>query len=159
MTVEQWRVVLFKQLDLSSLDSWTQKSRVVANLLLAEYHDIFSLDSCELGCTDLAWHVIKVTDDEPFKVRFRWIPPSMVEEVQSHVREMLEAGAICPSQSPWCNAVVLVRKKDGSLHFCIDFHWLKVHMRKNSNPLPHIQSHFYGRPRWMKSQSSIWPLP
>ena len=35
----------------------------------------------------------------------------MEEEVGAHVGEMLEVGAIDPSQSPWCNAVVLVRKK------------------------------------------------
>ena len=33
------------------------------------------------------------------------------------VKEMLEVGAICPSQSPWCNAVILVCKKDGGLSF------------------------------------------
>ena len=32
---------------------------------------------------------------------------------------MLELGTIQPSQSAWCNVVVLVRKKDGGLHFCI----------------------------------------
>ena len=58
MTVEQQREVLFKQLDLSSLDSWTPKSRAATHMLLAGYHNIFSLDSCELGCLDLAWHVI-----------------------------------------------------------------------------------------------------
>ena len=45
----------------------------------------------------------------------------MVEEVRNHLKEMLESGAIRPSQSAWCNAVMLVRKKDGSLHFCINF--------------------------------------
>ena len=74
MTVEQWREALYEQLDLSSLDSWTPKSRVVTHSLLAEYHNIFSLNSCELGCMDLAWHVIMVMDDEPFKERFRQIP-------------------------------------------------------------------------------------
>ena len=63
----------------------------------------------------------------------------MVEEVRAHMKEMLEAGAIHPSQSPWCNAVVLVRKKDGGLHFCIDFHKLNVRTKKDSYPLPHIQ--------------------
>ena len=52
---------------------------------------------------------------------------------------MLESGAIRPSQSAWCNAVVLVQKKDGSLHFCIDFHCLNAHMKKDSYPLPRIQ--------------------
>ena len=52
---------------------------------------------------------------------------------------MLEAGVIHPSQSPWCNAAVLVRKKDGTLHFCVDFRCLNVQTKKNSYPLPHIQ--------------------
>ena len=63
----------------------------------------------------------------------------MVEEVRNHLREMLESGAIRPSQSAWCNAVVLVRKKDGGLHFCIDFQCLNAHMKKDSYPLPRIQ--------------------
>ena len=63
----------------------------------------------------------------------------MVEEVRNHLREMLESGAIRPSQSTWCNAVVLVRKKDGSLCFCIDFNCLNAHMKKDSYPLPRIQ--------------------
>ena len=66
-------------------------------------------------------------------------PSPMVDEVRNHLREMLESGAIRPSQSAWCNAVVLVRKKDGSLQFCIDFQHLNAHMRKDSYPLPQIQ--------------------
>ena len=52
---------------------------------------------------------------------------------------MLESGAIRPSQSTWCNAMVLVQKKDGSLHFCIDFNHLNAHTKKDSYPLPRIQ--------------------
>ena len=51
---------------------------------------------------------------------------------------MLDAGVIRPSNSPWCNAVVLVRKKDGSLHFCIDFRKLISLTVKDSHPLPRI---------------------
>ena len=52
---------------------------------------------------------------------------------------MLESVEICPSQSKWCNAVVLVGKKDGGLHFCIDFCHLNAHTRKYSYPLLRIQ--------------------
>ena len=51
---------------------------------------------------------------------------------------MLDAGVIRPSNSPWCNAVVLVRKKDRSLRFCIDFKRLNSLTVKDSHPLPHI---------------------
>ena len=46
---------------------------------------------------------------------------------------------ICLSQSPWCNAVVLVRKKDGGLRFCIDFHQLNSQIKKDVYPLPWMQ--------------------
>ena len=55
------------------------------------------------------------------------------------MNDMLQAGAIRPSSSPWCNPVVLVRKKDGGLHFCIDFRKLNARTMKDSYPLPHIQ--------------------
>ena len=52
---------------------------------------------------------------------------------------MLEAGVIHPSQSPWCNTVILVWKKDGTLHFCVDFRHLNARMKKDLYPLPQIQ--------------------
>ena len=139
LTVRQRHGKLFDELDLSGLNSWAPKLADAACWLLAEYHDVFSLDLVELGCTHSTEHTIKVTDDTPFKERFRWIPLLMVEEVRNHLREMLESGAIRPSQSAWCNALVLVRKKDSGLHFCIDFHHLNAHTKKDSYPLPRIQ--------------------
>ena len=63
----------------------------------------------------------------------------MVDEIHAHMKEMLEVGVIQPSQSPWCNAVVLVCNKDGGLHFCIDYCKLNVRTKKNSYPHPQIQ--------------------
>ena len=126
-------------LDLSGLDQWPEEKAECACKLLMEYHDISSLDDNELGCTSQVKHNIKVTDDEPFKERFRHILPPLLEEVRTQVNDMLQAGAIRPSSSPWCNAVVLVRKKDGGLHFCIDFRKLNARTKKDSYPLPHIQ--------------------
>ena len=52
---------------------------------------------------------------------------------------MLETGTIQLSQSPWCNAVVLVWKKDGSFQFCVDFRCLNAWTKKDSYPLFRIQ--------------------
>ena len=106
-----------------------------AHELLMEYHDIFSIDN-KLGCASQVKHNIKVTDNEPFKERFRRIPPPLLEEVRTHMNDMLQAGAFRPSSSPWCNAVVLVQKKDGGLCFCIDFRKLNVRTKKDSYPSP-----------------------
>ena len=106
---------------------------------LLEYHDIFSLEPHKIGCTDVTEHDIELLDHEPFKERFCHIAPPLVEEVRQHIQEMLDGGAIRPSQSPWCNAVVLVRKKDGSLCFCIDFRCLNAKTKKDSYPLPWMQ--------------------
>ena len=139
LMIRQRHGKLFDELDLSGLDSWAPKLVDKACQLLAKYHDVFSLDPTELGCTHLTKHAIKVTDDTPFKEHFRQIPPLIVEEVRNHLKEMLESGAIRPSQSAWCNAVMLVRKKDSGLCFCIDFQHLNAHTKKDSYLLPQIQ--------------------
>ena len=139
LTFRQRHGKLFDELNLNGLDSWTPELVDTAHWLLAKYHDMFSLDPAELGCTHYTEHIIKVTDDTPFKERFRWIPPPMVEEVRNHLKEMLESGTIRSSQSAWCNAMVLVWKKDGSLHFCINFCHLNARTKKDSYPLPRIQ--------------------
>ena len=71
LTVRQRHGKLFDELDLGSLDSWTLELADAACRLLAKYHDVFSLDPAELGCTHSTEHIIKVTDDTPFKERFR----------------------------------------------------------------------------------------
>ena len=108
LTVRQRQGKLFDELDVSCLDSWTLELANAAHQLLAKYHDVFSLDPAELGCTHSTEHIIKVTDNTPFKDQFRRIPLPLVEEVRNHLKEMLESGAIIPSQSVWCNSMVLV---------------------------------------------------
>ena len=65
--IRQRRGKLFDELDLSGLDMWALVLVDEACQLLAEYHDVFSLDLVELGCTHSTEHTIKVTDDTPFK--------------------------------------------------------------------------------------------
>ena len=67
LTMKQWQEKLFEELDLSSLEAWPPELAAATWTLLAEYHDIFSLEPSELGCTHSTTHVIKVTDDMAFK--------------------------------------------------------------------------------------------
>ena len=162
-------------LDLSGLDKWPEEKVKCTHELLMEYHDIFSLDNNKLGCASQVKHSIKVTNNEPFREQFRHILPPLLEEVRTHVNDTLQAGAIQPSSSPWCNAVILIWKKDSGLCFCIDFRKLNTRTKKDSYPLPHIQETLEslegsctfssfdfklvsGRWRWMRQLSSTLPL-
>ena len=60
----------------------------------------------------------------------------MYEEVRQHLKEMLESGAIRKSSSPYCSNVVLCRKSDGSLRFCIDLRKLNNKTIKDAYNLP-----------------------
>ena len=143
LSVEERHKLLIAALEkdggLEQLKTWPPKLAAKVTRLLLEYQDIFCLEPHEIGCTDITEHDIELLDHKPFKERFRHIAPPLVEEVRQHIQEMLDGGAIHPSQSPWCNAVVLVRKKDGSLHFCINFRRLNAKTKKDSYPLPRMQ--------------------
>ena len=64
----------------------------------------------------------------------------MYDEVKTRLQEMLDLGAIRPSNSPWASAIVLVRKKDGRLRFCIDLRKLNNRTVKDAYSLPRIES-------------------
>ena len=134
LTTRQRQGKLFEELDLSRLNLWSLELAEGALWLLAKYHNVSLLEPVELGCSLSTEHMIKVTDDTSFKEWFRWIPLPLVEEVWSHLREVLESGAIQTRQSAWCNAMVLVRKKDGDLWFCINFHCLNHVWKRTPTP-------------------------
>ena len=130
---------LFENLKLESLESWSADDQEKAVDLLKEFHHLFALSDMELGCTSEVKHTIKVNDPVPFKQRYRQIPPHQYQEVKNHLKEMLKVGAIRKSVSPWASLVVLVRKKDGSLCFCIDLRKLNLRTIRDAYSLPQIE--------------------
>ena len=139
MSVAARQEKLLEKLNLDGLADWSPENVAAVRELVLAYHDVFALESNELGCTSTIEHKIRIENGKPFKERFQHIPLPLLEEVHASLRDMLEAGAIHLSQSPWCNAVVLVQKKDSTLCFCMDFRCLNARMKKDSYPLSHIQ--------------------
>ena len=143
LTIEERQKLLLELLRkegwLDKLKQWSPELALRFERMLMEHHNIFSLELNEIGCTDTAEHVIEQLDTKPFKEWFQRIAPPLVEEVWEHIQEMLDGGTICPSKSPWCNAVVLVSKKDGGLQFCVDFCRLNSRTKKDAYTLPWMQ--------------------
>ena len=127
-------------IDLSGLENWPEKLQHEAKEMLKTNAKVFSKDDMDMGRTNLVKHHIKLTDPVPFKEAYRRIPPQMYDEVKTHLQEMLDLGAIRPSNSPWASAIVLVRKKDGRLRFCIDLRKLNNRTVKDAYSLPRIES-------------------
>ena len=91
-----------------------------------------------LGKANCAVHRIDTGRAYPISQRLRPTSPRDRETIRVQVQEMLEYGAIQPSQSPWASPVVLVGKKDGETRFCIDYRKLNSVTVKDAHPLPRI---------------------
>ena len=85
---------ILEQLDLAGIESWMEQQQSLVKKLLEEYQHLFALNLKELGRTSLVQHEIKLSNDKPFKERYRRIPPHQYEEVWKHLQEMLAIGAI-----------------------------------------------------------------
>jgi hypothetical protein len=65
-------------------------------------------------------------------------PNKYKDEIEKEIKELLDMGHIRPSSSPFASLVVLVKKKDGTMHMCIDFRTLNKKTIKNRYPIPRI---------------------
>ena len=130
---------LFDQIDISGIKEFGEDYYQKAEALFIKYQNTFSRTDMDLGRAANVKHHIILTDPIPFKERYRRIPPQLYDEVRNHLQEMLRLGAIRRSCSPWASAIVLVRKKNGKLRFCIDPRKLNSKTLKDSYALPRIE--------------------
>ena len=129
---------ILEQLDLGEISTWSVEQQQASRKLLCDYSETFSKNYLDLGKCNISKHNIQLTDSQPFKERYRRIPPHLFEEVKQHLQEMVEVGAIRRSFSPWASTVVLVRKKDGGLRLCTDQRKLNNRTVKDGYALPRI---------------------
>ena len=127
------------KLNLEGLNVWTQEQQQAAKDPLVHSSDVFSEHDLDSGKCNILKHSIKITDPQSFKERYRRIPPHLYEELKAHLQEMVEVRAIRRSFSPWASSVVLVRKKDRELRFCIDLCRLNNRNVKDGYSLPRIE--------------------
>ena len=102
--------------------------------LLDEFRDIFSSGPSNLGRTGIVQHRINTGAHPPIKQTPGRLPMHQPGTARQYVDDMLQRGVVQPSTSPWIAPVVLVKKKDGSTRFCVDYRKLNVVTRKDAYP-------------------------
>ena len=110
----------------------TEAEKVKLKQLIWEFRSTFASEGSAPGRTDVVKHSIRV-QGPPVHEPLRRIPYSLQETVSKEVKKMLHQGVIRESNSPWSSPVVMV-KKDGSWHFCINF-W-KLNERTERTLIP-----------------------
>lgn len=105
---------------------------------LQSWAHLFSKNDLDIGHTTAVKHRIELIDETPFKQTHRRIPPSMIAEVKQHLHQLLEAGIIRPSYSPWASNIVLVRKSNGELRMCQDYRRINNLTIPDAYSLPRI---------------------
>jgi RNase H-like domain found in reverse transcriptase/Reverse transcriptase (RNA-dependent DNA polymerase) len=104
--------------------------------LLIEFQDVFAADEFDLGNFTAIEHQIDTGNARPVKQRIRRTPVCFAGEEEAHLQKMLKAGVIQESTSDWVSAPVLIRKRDGSVRWCIDYRALNEVTVKDLFPLP-----------------------
>ena len=106
-----------KEAKLDHMPSYQEKA---LRKLLDQYEEIFSKGDHDLGKTNVVTLKLDTSDHPPIKQRPYKTPFAEKPKVDQHINDMLEAGVISPSNSPWASPIVIVPKKDGTKRVCVE---------------------------------------
>lgn len=122
----------------------TQPTDPELQQLLQRYADVFP-EQLPKGLPpqrDIDHRIELVPGKAPPHHPVRRASPAELDELKVQLEELLEAGFIRPSKSPFGAAILFVRKKDGSMRMCIDYRALNEQTVKNRYPLPRVDELF-----------------
>jgi hypothetical protein len=106
--------------------------------LVEDFSDLFASPS-QLPPSRACDHAIPlVPGTRPVYSRPYRFAPAVKDEIEKQVKEMLDAGLIQKSSSPFASSVLLVKKKDQSWRFCVDYRQLNSITQKSKYPVPLI---------------------
>ena len=104
--------------------------------LIDEFQDVFSQREYDLGQTGIGKHTIDTADHRPIKQALCHHPLLHQQTIEEQTAEMMKQDLVEQASSEWAANVVLVKKKTGELHFCIDYRKLNEATKKAVYPLP-----------------------
>jgi hypothetical protein len=118
------------------LDTPPEAVHPAVSAILSQFHQVFAQPS-SLPPVRACDHAIPlVPGATPVNIRPYRYSPSLKDEIEQHIVKMLQNGIIRPSSSEFSSPVLLVRKKDGSFRFCVDYRYLNALTIKWKFPIP-----------------------
>lgn len=123
-------------------DTWSEQQKRQILQLIGKNRHVFSKDISELGETKVYQHKVDTGHASPIRQCFYRTSPAIKLEIERQVEELLDNGIIEPSTSEWQSPVVLVKKKNGTYRFAVDYRKLNAVTKPMSFPLPRLEDVF-----------------
>ncbi|UYV64395.1 K02A2.6-like [Cordylochernes scorpioides] len=117
-----------------------ERSQVLT--LLSGYGEMFTAPDEYKGRTHLVKHQIRTTSDIPIRKNPYRVSLKERKIISDQINSMLKNGIISHSSSPWASPIILVKKKNGTFRFCVDYRNLNSVTVKDQYPLPRIDDCF-----------------
>jgi len=106
--------------------------------LLKKHRNVVSIDGTPMGRVEGLPIEVDTGTNPPCVAKMpRW-SKAMVDAIHQELQEMIRLGVVRRSRSPWSSKPVLIKKKDGTIRFCVDYRPLNKITRKDKYPLPNI---------------------
>ena len=145
------------------IDELSCADREKLKRLLCEFSDVISVGEKDLGRTNVLKHKVNTGDAPPIHQQARRMPYHQRETVKKMLDDMLQQDVIEASSGPWSSPIVLARKKDGTLRFCVDFRRINDVTKKEVHPLPRIDEtlDMLGGAKWFSTldlASGYWQV-
>jgi transposase InsO family protein len=141
----------------------SEEEKGMIRSVLVTFQDVFSDPDGVLGSTGVTKHKIDTGDHPPIKQPARRTPFATRVVMEEEVRKMLKQGVVEASTSAWASPVVLVRKKDGTYRFCVDYRRVNDVTKKDAYPLPRLDDSIeaMGGAQWFSTldlHSGYWQV-